>query len=765
MLEAPRPPGLAYVLFFLLGVLAINTFYLVFEQEERRFWLWAGLAAGFVLSWNLPRTWRIAFHRLIDLGSVLTLVWFINAMSDPDEFSRFGNYLGQMVCIFLVLFSFRTYRHSDFSWLMVIAIVIMLLCSIPIYAASFIYSIFLFLLLLAFALVALNLYPAEGDHREEEPILTTPEWGGHAGRMLVLSLSIFVVAAGLFAGLPQRGGSAEQDRGRVRAVFGVGTLSAETKGALSAEDLEQAAGIGGGSAYSGFSESFDITTGRSGAIQEDVRPILEVRASGQPYMRALAWDIYNGRSWLRSEQALRRTALHGKLQPGDYGNEKRDIYTLPPHDSTSLAQQLETRALQRAEIKLVGSTNTGQGFLFLPWHPLQVEGNFESLSVDDLETWKLLTDQPEGYPPDTDRYTLSKGDQYFATFEPVSLRRTPLVPAPPLEQAALERYLQLPESVPASIRERGQQLRDPAGDPWATALAVQSYLRSSKRYSLRPPVMGTEVKDVVSYWLDQSEEGGHCELFATSAVVLLRAAGVPSRTVTGFAPGTYSLNKGVWIIRGKDAHAWAEIYVSGRGWVPFDPTPASWGEDVTDTMSEVTSRISRSLEQYFIYDPRSFWTRDVPNHLRTLARSTSRALRQALRESREPGTGGLPQGLWWMLLAGGIAGSVGYLAPFMRYRVPLGDWRTLRYRQTHAWSLRRYELLWRRLQRQRPDLPDGLTLREAGDLLRPEAPELATALVELHEPFHGFHYAAPAERLTWRDRLRTAWRRVPRRQR
>ena len=59
--------------------------------------------------------------------------------------------------------------------------------------------------------------------------------------------------------------------------------------------------------------------------------------------------------------------------------------------------------------------------------------------------------------------------------------------------------------------------------------------------------------------------------------ILLRAAGVPARYVTGFLPGEYNDLGGDYIIRQSDAHAWVEVYFPGYGWITFDPTPAGNG--------------------------------------------------------------------------------------------------------------------------------------------------------------------------------------------
>ncbi len=65
---------------------------------------------------------------------------------------------------------------------------------------------------------------------------------------------------------------------------------------------------------------------------------------------------------------------------------------------------------------------------------------------------------------------------------------------------------------------------------------------------------------------------GWCEQIASSLVVLARSVGIPARLVTGFAPGARDALTGRFVVREKDAHAWAEIYFPGIGWQGFDPT-------------------------------------------------------------------------------------------------------------------------------------------------------------------------------------------------
>ncbi|RYZ67098.1 MAG: transglutaminase domain-containing protein, partial [Proteobacteria bacterium] len=95
----------------------------------------------------------------------------------------------------------------------------------------------------------------------------------------------------------------------------------------------------------------------------------------------------------------------------------------------------------------------------------------------------------------------------------------------------------------------------------------------------------------VDHFLFESKKG-HCELYATSAAVLLRLGGVPTRLITGFRVSRHG-HDDVVSVRMGDAHAWIEAYDSNRGWVPLDFTPrilndpsvSEWFRDQYDLLS------------------------------------------------------------------------------------------------------------------------------------------------------------------------------------
>jgi len=107
--------------------------------------------------------------------------------------------------------------------------------------------------------------------------------------------------------------------------------------------------------------------------------------------------------------------------------------------------------------------------------------------------------------------------------------------------------------------------------PSQFAQAVLQHIRvQGFVYTLVPGDYGRDGID--EFWLDRRE--GFCEHFAAAFVVVMRAAGVPARIVTGYQGTDLPAVDGYYVVRQSSAHAWAEFWQSGRGWVRADPTGA-----------------------------------------------------------------------------------------------------------------------------------------------------------------------------------------------
>ncbi|MES2996374.1 MAG: transglutaminase domain-containing protein [Verrucomicrobiota bacterium] len=98
---------------------------------------------------------------------------------------------------------------------------------------------------------------------------------------------------------------------------------------------------------------------------------------------------------------------------------------------------------------------------------------------------------------------------------------------------------------------------------------------------------------------------GHCEYFATAAVMMLREAGIPARYATGYAVMEFDRGRSEYIIRGNHSHAWVRVWDSAsQQWIDFDPTPPSWFTNLnkqTTRVQKFNDLVKRLREDFFIW--------------------------------------------------------------------------------------------------------------------------------------------------------------------
>ncbi|WP_374484151.1 DUF3488 and DUF4129 domain-containing transglutaminase family protein [Zoogloea sp.] len=155
----------------------------------------------------------------------------------------------------------------------------------------------------------------------------------------------------------------------------------------------------------------------------------------------------------------------------------------------------------------------------------------------------------------------------------LSLRSYPHTPvgvdASPLE---LREALALPSGSNPRTQALGARIQQEARDADdALQRVIADFRRRGLSYTLDPQPLGRE--DADSFLFDTKQ--GFCEHFSSAFVIAMRAAGVPARVVTGYQGGEFNPVDGTLVIRQSDAHAWAEVWLAGRGWKRVDPTAAS----------------------------------------------------------------------------------------------------------------------------------------------------------------------------------------------
>jgi transglutaminase-like putative cysteine protease len=129
--------------------------------------------------------------------------------------------------------------------------------------------------------------------------------------------------------------------------------------------------------------------------------------------------------------------------------------------------------------------------------------------------------------------------------------------------------LALPRGRNPRTLELAQTLRAAAADERAYIEAVlERFRKEGFLYTLTPERLGAEPIDEFLF----DTRAGFCGHYASAFVVLMRAAGIPARVVTGYQGGEWNPVGGYYLVRQSHAHAWAEVWLEGMGWQRVDPT-------------------------------------------------------------------------------------------------------------------------------------------------------------------------------------------------
>ncbi|RLB63053.1 MAG: hypothetical protein DRI90_07720 [Deltaproteobacteria bacterium] len=294
----------------------------------------------------------------------------------------------------------------------------------------------------------------------------------------------------------------------------------------------------------GFSGKVDL--GQIGTLRSDPTIALRVTIPNveKPprrkvmHLRGTALDHYDGRSWT---QSTKRTTIVAN------GSDLVAIRSRPDPDSD--------------RVMLIELEPIDPPVLFLP-------PNAKGMRLSRSHTFgpgSALTIHrgPEGefrYQAPNER-----GTHYDVFLSP---DQTPAFQH--LRPSERPRYLQLPQALPKRIHGLAARWVDGVTGDYQRAKTIESQLRTSFKYDLSSP--SGKADQPLDHFLFESKRG-HCEYYSTAMAVMLRTIDIPSRNVTGFAGGTYNKYGEFYAVRQGDAHSWVEAYVSGRGWLTFDPTP------------------------------------------------------------------------------------------------------------------------------------------------------------------------------------------------
>lgn len=296
--------------------------------------------------------------------------------------------------------------------------------------------------------------------------------------------------------------------------------------------------------------SFGKSMSFGGPVSLTDRPIFDADAPARTYWRAAAYDQYTSGGW---------------------ENTAPDVTVI---DSNESFREPQVSATQEMTVT-VHPLEQGQELIFAPPQPQRV-------NVPVNATLRLVPNEADANEPlrsisllrSRVRIDSETGYQVVSSTSeasPSALRAdTAAYPA-----WVTEHYLQLPDSVPARVKELAAQITAGLDTPYDKANAIEKYLRTYKyNQGISAPPAG---QDGVDYFLFDIKEG-YCDYYASAMAVMLRSVGVPARFVVGYTPGQQKATNEEtdevpqYRVLERNAHAWPEVYFPSYGWVQFEPT-------------------------------------------------------------------------------------------------------------------------------------------------------------------------------------------------
>ena len=288
-------------------------------------------------------------------------------------------------------------------------------------------------------------------------------------------------------------------------------------------------------------------------------PVLAIRApSNARYWRAVVFDEYTGHGWENTDE----TMIH-------FGAENEAIPMVNYQARQAITQTVTLLGPSMSMLPIAAQPT---------WVDQPARANLSYVSVPAVRGSGGVDEGGVSQRVETISYVRSRtpldaGDRYVGTASLSTAGVGQLRRAGTAYPAwVLERYTQLPDTVPDRVKELAATLAAPFDNAYDKASAIESYLRNEIDYNekIEAPPPDRDPVDYVVFDLKQ----GYCDYYATSMAVMLRSLGIPARVVSGYAQGQYDPAREAYVVLLQDAHTWVEVFFPAYGWVEFEPTAA-----------------------------------------------------------------------------------------------------------------------------------------------------------------------------------------------
>jgi transglutaminase-like putative cysteine protease len=320
--------------------------------------------------------------------------------------------------------------------------------------------------------------------------------------------------------------------------------------------------------------------------------VLNVKSSKPHFWKAETLDGFDGLRWYRTAEfdetqrgrqvAFSRSIIQGRWDYNEYNLnwDERIRFTV-----RSLSTPFVLGAGVVLDVDGVPARLAGDGTARLLGGNRLEEGDTYSVrAYVPNPTKEQMRNVPSGYSEDTIRYTgiklplpgesatrIPPGQNLVDREQAARFRPTVFVPlrGDPTSGGGPGAAQQLRDSPYARMYQQALELTQTQPTAYDAVKSVESWLQESFTYSERVP---THRYPLMGFLYD--DERGYCQQFSGAMALMLRMAGIPARVAAGFSTGSYNKDTKEFRVRDLDAHSWVEVWFTGIGWVPFDPTPA-----------------------------------------------------------------------------------------------------------------------------------------------------------------------------------------------
>lgn len=371
---------------------------------------------------------------------------------------------------------------------------------------------------------------------------------------------------------------------------------------------------------------FGQTSELGGRVHLDRTPVMLVDSNKRVYLRGSVKDTYTGFSWIDS------SSVDSKQQKVDSSinevmfdiSETSNALRRYPSVSNYLSSNVSVKVSYLKGLNTNSLFNINKGYSILSkssktslLYSVDHNGiltNKDRLSAGFSYTTDVLNidytknefkdfikNFNTGYYSSNRKHNRSKGNTY--TSDPTSDATNPAIAPQDSEEASFDnnivefnaatnstsfvmpisrliltnylndihkRYLQLPPSLPARVKDLAKNLTSTCKTDYDKAKAIEKYLSNNYVYTLAPDPTPKD-RDFTDYFLFDLKEG-YCTYYATAMTVMVRSLGIPARYVEGYSLPPIAGANGVYEVTNQQAHAWVEVYFEGFGWLPFEPT-------------------------------------------------------------------------------------------------------------------------------------------------------------------------------------------------